>query len=71
MCSHGDEHDRRPEAEVELVSAGTVDYQELESDIASQQGCYSPVSSVSDVDPAIDHGMWPTYQFVQYLQKVN
>ena len=52
---HDDERDRRPEAEVEM-EAGTLDYHELESDVASQHGCYSPVSSVSDMEPSADHG---------------
>ena len=46
----------RPEAEVEEVEAGPLDFHELESDVASQQGCYSPVSSVSDMEPSADHG---------------
>ena len=49
-------HDARPETEVEL-EAGTFDYHELESDVASQQGCYSPVSSASDMEPSADHGI--------------
>jgi len=52
---HNDQEDRRPEAEVEL-EAGTLDYHELESDVNSQQGCYSPVSSVSDMEPSAEHG---------------
>jgi len=50
------ERQHRPETEVE-VEAGAFDYHELESDVASQQGCYSPVSSVSDMEPSADHGI--------------
>jgi len=59
-ASLDDEQDRRLEPEVE-VEAGTLDYHELESDVASQQGCYSPVSSVSDMEPSADHGKRLTY----------
>jgi len=57
--SHDAELQRRPEAEVEM-EAGALDYHDLESDFASQQGCYSPVSSVSDMEPSADPGTWPT-----------
>ena len=60
VVSHDTELQRRPEAEVE-VEAGTMDYHELESDAASHQGCYSPVSSISDMEPSADHGRWPTF----------
>jgi len=58
--SHGVDRPHRPEAEVEL-EAGTFDCHELESDVASQQGCYSPVSSVSDMEPAADHDGRPMW----------
>jgi len=48
---------RRPEPEIE-IEAGTVDYLGLESDVASHQGCYSPVSSVSDMEPTAENGVW-------------
>jgi len=64
VVSYDMERQRGPEAEVEM-EAGTFDYRELESDVASQQGCYSPVSSVSDMEPAADRdGMWSECQLM-------
>jgi len=57
IASHNAEPQHRPKTEVEF-EAGTLDCHELESDVASQQGCYSPVSSVSDMEPSADHGRW-------------
>jgi len=56
--SHDADLLHRPEAEVEEMEAGPLYFHELESDVASQQGCYSPVSSVSDMEPSADHGRW-------------
>ena len=70
--SYDAELQHRLEAEVE-VEAGILDFHELESDVASQQGCYSPVSSVSDMEPSADHGTWPTSQFyrLENTRKIN
>ena len=54
--SRDDERAHEPEAEVEILEAGALGYHELESDFASQHGCYSPVSSVSDMEPPAEHG---------------
>jgi len=56
--SHDADLQHRPDAEVEEMEAGPLYFHELESDVASQQGCYSPVSSVSDMEPSVDHGTW-------------
>jgi len=63
VSRNAERQQHRPETEVEL-EAGTFDYHELESDVASQQGCYSPVSSVSDMEPSADQGRCSKYQLV-------